>query len=77
MEERFAEVAKFILETIIDTAGETFAITLTEVPEAPEGAKLLGETALIESGVLLLGMVTGAPEDQTPHFVGYWTPQGN
>jgi hypothetical protein len=76
MEERFAAVIAFLLNTIINTTGETFEISADPAGTAPSGSVLLGTTGAVQTGVLVLRISTGVSQTLVDHFVGHWTASG-
>ena len=50
---------------------------LTDAPVAPEGATLLGTTAAISVGVIVLKISRGTGQLRINYWTGYWLPSGN
>ena len=64
----------FLLETALACAGVT--LSLSDAPNAPEGATLLGTTGVVQVGVVVLTITRGSGPSLRTYFTGYWTASG-
>ena len=65
----------FLLNTALACAGVD--LTLTDAPNAPEGATLLGTTGVVPVGVVDLTITRGTGPALRTFWTGYWTASGN
>ena len=65
----------FLLETALGCAGVD--LTLTAAQSAPQGATLLGTTAVVETGVAVLTISRGTGQSKRTFWTGYWTAAGS
>ena len=65
----------FLLETALACSGVD--LTLTDAPNAPEGATDLGTTGVVQVGVVVLTITRGTGPALRTFWTGYWTASGN
>jgi len=65
----------FLLETALGCAGVD--LTLTAAQSAPQGATLLGTTAVVETGVAALTISRGTGQSKRTFWTGFWTAAGS
>jgi hypothetical protein len=65
----------FLLQTALGCAGVD--LTLTAAQSAPQGATLLGTTAVVQTGVAVLTISRGTGQSKRTFWTGYWTASGN
>jgi len=65
----------FLLETALGCAGVD--LTLTPAQSAPQGATLLGTTAVVETGVAVLTVSRGTGQSKRTFWTGYWSAAGS
>jgi hypothetical protein len=65
----------FLLETALGCAGVD--LTLTAAQSAPQGATLLGTTAVVQTGVVILTISRGFGPAKHTFWTGYWTHAGS
>ena len=65
----------FLLTTALAAAGVT--LSLSDAPNAPEGATLLGTTGVVQVGVVVLTITRGSGPSLRTYFTGYRTASGN
>ena len=61
----------FLLETALGCAGVD--LTLAGAPTPPQGGTLLGETDVVETGVVVLTITRGTGPALRTFWTGYWT----
>jgi hypothetical protein len=65
----------FLLETALGCAGVDLTLTAAQTP--PQGATLLGSTAVVESGVAVLTISRGSGQSKRTFWTGSWTASGS
>jgi hypothetical protein len=65
----------FLLETALGCAGVDLTLTAAQTP--PQGATLLGTTAVVEAGVAVLTISRGTGQSKRTFWTGYWTAAGS
>ena len=64
----------FLMKTALECSGVD--LTLTDAPNAPEGATLLGTTGVVQVGVVVLAITRGTGPAMRTFWAGYWTASG-
>jgi len=65
----------FLLETALACAGVDLTLTAAQTP--PQGATLLGTTAVVETAVAVLTISRGAGQSKRTFWTGHWTAAGS
>jgi hypothetical protein len=65
----------FLLQTALGASGVD--LTLTAAQFAPQGATLLGTTAVVQTGVAVLTISRGTGQAKRTFWTGYWSAAGN
>jgi len=65
----------FLLETALGCAGVDLTLTAAQTP--PQGATLLGTTAVVESGVAVLTISRGTGQSKRTFWTGCWSAAGS
>ena len=65
----------FLLQTALGASGVD--LTLTAAPSAPQGATLLGTTAVVQTGVAVLTISRGTGPSKRTFWTGYWSAAGS
>jgi hypothetical protein len=64
----------FLLQTALAARGVD--LTLTAAQSAPQGATLLGTTAVVQVGYVVLTISRGTGPSKQTFWTGYWTASG-
>ena len=65
----------FLLQTALGCSGVD--LTLTAAQSAPQGATVLGTTAVVQTGVAVLTISRGTGPSKHTYWTGYWTHAGS
>ena len=65
----------FLLQTALGASGVDLTLTAAQTP--PQGATLLGTTAVVQTGVAVLTISRGTGQAKRTFWTGYWTAAGN
>ena len=65
----------FLLQTALGCSGVD--LTLTTAQSAPQGVTVLGTTAVVQTGVVVLTISRGTGPSKHTYWTGYWTHAGN
>jgi len=65
----------FLLQTALGASGVN--LTLTAAQSAPPGATLLGTTAVVQVGFVVLTMSRGTGPSKHTYWTGYWSAAGS
>ena len=65
----------FLLETALGCAGVDLTLTAAQTP--PQGATLLGTTAVVQTGVAVLTISRGTGPSKHTFWTGYWSAAGS
>ena len=65
----------FLLQTALGCAGVD--LTLTAAQSAPQGATLLGTTAVVQVGFVVLTISRGTGPLKHTYWTGYWSAAGS
>jgi hypothetical protein len=65
----------FLLQTALGCSGVDLTLTAAQTP--PQGAALLGTTAVVESGVAVLTISRGTGQSKRTFWTGYWSAAGS
>jgi len=65
----------FLLQTALGASGVDLTLTAAQTP--PQGATLLGTTAVVETGVAVLTISRGTGPAKRTFWTGYWAAAGS
>jgi len=65
----------FLLQTALGATGVD--LTLTAAGSAPSGATLLGTTAVVQVGFVVLTISRGTGPSKHTYWTGYWSAAGS
>ena len=65
----------FLLQTALGATGVD--LTLTAAQSAPQGATLLGTTAVVQVGFVVLTFSRGTGQSKHTYWTGYWSAAGS